>query len=91
MATSLMSRSTEPDHHVPGTTGHDPAQSGAVDRVISWLKAKQTEHVTVQQLSALDDRILKDIGISRSQIQDIAHRTTQARGGTTPPNGIQPR
>ena len=44
-------------------------------RVIRAIAVKARERATIDALSDLDDRTLKDIGVSRSDIRYIARRT----------------
>lgn len=54
----------------------DGKSSGVISGAISWLKEQVTEPLrrrsayqeTVDQLGALDDRLLRDIGLHRGQI-----------------------
>jgi uncharacterized protein YjiS (DUF1127 family) len=58
--------------------------TGLVEGVQTWLVRQRT----VQALSKLDDRMLQDVGIERSQIREVANRIRRPHFGGRPDSGI---
>jgi uncharacterized protein YjiS (DUF1127 family) len=56
-----------------------PRLSSALQRRWSAYWARRQERATVLILNSLDDRILKDLGIDRSEIESIAHNPSLDR------------
>ena len=59
------------------------ALDGAVNfaaRAVRAVQSKLRENAAVKELSALDDRILQDIGVPRSEIRTIARRVAENPG-----------
>ena len=52
---------------------------GIVMRLGSWLGEQRRYRQTMNELSALTDRELDDIGLSRSDIEDVAQRCARGR------------
>jgi uncharacterized protein YjiS (DUF1127 family) len=48
-------------------------------KVGTWLQARRSYHNSVAELSAMSDRDLADIGISRSDIQAVARQAARAK------------
>lgn len=53
-------------------TGMAAAFTGAGDRLARWLRRQWRIRRNIDRLSALDDRMLADIGITRDQVRDVA-------------------
>lgn len=50
-----------------------PAKGGTnVDRLLVWLRRGRLVRQNVRRLSALDDRLLADIGIARHELRHVA-------------------
>lgn len=72
-------------HAVHGTYT-DGAANGLSDRVRhgmakigNWLQARRSYYNSVAELSAMSDRDLADIGISRSDIPAVARQAARAK------------
>jgi uncharacterized protein YjiS (DUF1127 family) len=52
---------------------------GIVMRLGGWFGEQRRYRQTMNELSALSDRELQDIGISRSDIEDVAQRCARSR------------
>jgi uncharacterized protein YjiS (DUF1127 family) len=70
-------------YRVLGTPGASHAElatrgSSLLQRAIDWFAEQQRYRRTLNELSALSDRELEDIGITRSDIERVARRC--ARG-----------
>ena len=50
-----------------------------LDRVVNWLQDKMGRAAGVRELSRLDDHYLRDIGIHRTDIGDIADEMVRCR------------
>ena len=48
--------------------------AGPLARLARWLAEHRRYRATVRELSALDDELLADIGVVRSEIDAVAHR-----------------
>ena len=54
-----------------------------VDNLVHWLRSKWHRRAIIRQLQRLDDRLLRDIGINRNEIEAFtdamltAHRQSQ--------------
>jgi uncharacterized protein YjiS (DUF1127 family) len=59
--------------------------TGPVARAWQWLRARQVERKTIQLLSALDNRTLKDIGMDRSEIESVVY----GEPGESPPISLR--
>jgi uncharacterized protein YjiS (DUF1127 family) len=64
----------------PGASHSEIAARGSslLQRAIAWLGEQQRYRRTLNELSALADRELEDIGLTRSDIDEVARRS--ARG-----------
>jgi hypothetical protein len=47
---------------------------------LAWLFAIPTRHAAVIELSAMSDRMLADVGLSRADVQTVVRRDFAARG-----------
>lgn len=66
-----------------GAVSPHPITDAVVSAVVKAAHAVQTamtERTTVKQLSALEDHILADIGVHRSQIREVARKMTETPG-----------
>ena len=52
---------------------------GIVMRLGGWVGEQRRYRQTMNELSALTDRELEDIGLSRSDIEDVARRCARGR------------
>ncbi len=52
---------------------------GIVMRLSGWVGEQRRYRQTMNELSALTDRELEDIGLSRSDIEDVAQRCARGR------------
>ncbi|TCT11815.1 uncharacterized protein YjiS (DUF1127 family) [Tepidamorphus gemmatus] len=74
---------------VPFTVDARPTMSGrlilqTVSAVAGGLRRWHRRRVTIHRLQALDDVLLKDIGLSRGQIEGHIRRTDPERGHRFP-------
>lgn len=60
--------------HAAAVRGTDSHGTGFVGRLLSWFERERQYRSTYNELSALTDRDLADIGVSRSDIVSIARR-----------------
>jgi uncharacterized protein YjiS (DUF1127 family) len=51
---------------------------GLAGRLAEGYRVRRRARLAVQDLSSLDDRMLKDIGIDRSEISSVVHETLRA-------------
>lgn len=72
--------------HPAHATYADGAANSLSDRVRhtlakigNWLQARRSYHNSISELSAMSDRDLADIGISRSDIQAVARQAARAK------------
>lgn len=66
-----------------GTASAHPITDTVVSAIVRAFHAVQTkmlERTTVKQLSALEDHILHDIGVPRSQIHEMARKMAENPG-----------
>jgi uncharacterized protein YjiS (DUF1127 family) len=63
--------------HLPSSLS--PRLTGAVRRLWSAYWARRRERATVVILNSLDDRVLKDLAIDRSEIESVARNTGHDR------------
>jgi uncharacterized protein YjiS (DUF1127 family) len=52
---------------------------GIVMRLTGWIGEQRRYRQTMNELSALTDRELADIGVGRHEIESVAQRCTQGR------------
>src|SRR5215510_330819 len=50
-----------------------------LDRVVNWIQDEMARASAVRELSRLDDHYLRDIGIHRADIDDIADEMVMCR------------
>ncbi len=60
--------------HAAAANSADSHGTGIVGRLVSWFSRERQYRATYNELSALTDRDLADIGVSRSDIVSIARR-----------------
>lgn len=58
---------------------HVRAGLSSLGALVEPLRRRHRERVTIRTLAALDDRLLKDIGLPRSQIAEVAHDLAAGR------------
>ena len=66
-----------------GAVSQPPITDAVVSAVVRAFHAVQTkmlERATVKQLSALEDHVLHDIGVPRSQIHEVARKMAENPG-----------
>ena len=51
------------------------ASGSLFGRLVTWLREQRRYRRTVNELSALSDRELDDIGLRRADIEDVARRS----------------
>ena len=56
----------------------------AAGRLLAWLKSAIAVRRTRVLLDELDDRTLKDIGLHRSEIMSVAHRSSAGLASSDP-------
>lgn len=56
-----------------------PSIAGWLKRIRNEMKRRADIRATIKQLSALSDRELNDMGLSRGDIYSVAHGTTDIR------------
>ena len=56
------------------------AMAGAVARAFAAAQAKMRERATIREISNLDDHILNDIGLPRSEIRAMARKLAENPG-----------
>ena len=56
-----------------------PSIAGWLKRIRNKMKRNAEIRATIKQLSALSDRELNDMGLSRGDIYSVAHSTTDIR------------
>lgn len=49
------------------------------DALLNWIAAIRAERRTIDQLEKLDDRMLEDIGLRRSEIRAVARESRKRR------------
>lgn len=67
---------------IHGITGQRPRTRIFRNRLAAlqeWIAAARAERHTIHELQRLDDRILEDIGLRRSDIPTVAKRCRQNR------------
>jgi uncharacterized protein YjiS (DUF1127 family) len=69
--------------HLAGTVGRGLGRAGR--SLVSGVATARRRHVAVRELEALDDRLLKDIGISRGDIPFLVKQ--QMSASRTAPTG----
>lgn len=59
--------------------------SQAVRRATEWFRQRREEHVTFRELAALDDRMLRDLGLSRGELHYVARQAAATPGAIDRP------
>jgi uncharacterized protein YjiS (DUF1127 family) len=53
-----------------------------LDRVVCWLQDEGERAAVIRELSQLNDHYLRDVGINRSEIEEIADAMVSRRHGS---------
>ena len=56
-----------------------------VSRLVEWFRATRRRRAAIGELSALSDRMLKDIGLHRGEIRSVVHEMTRAAAPSDSP------
>ncbi len=59
----------------------------AVDTAAKWIVRRYKRHVSIGELSRLDDHMLRDIGVSRFEIPAVVEAALNSSDRVTPPRG----
>jgi uncharacterized protein YjiS (DUF1127 family) len=62
--------------HLAGTVGHGLEQAGR--SLVSGVATARRRRIAIRELEAMDDRLLKDIGISRGDIPFLVNKQLSA-------------
>ncbi len=57
----------------------------AIDAAAKWIVRRYKRHVSIGELSRLDDRMLRDIGVSRFEIPAVVDAALKSPDRVTPP------
>lgn len=60
----------------------DAIRAALDNRLFQWIAERRQEYRTRNSLNRLDDRMLRDIGITRGEISGIAHEAVKFRART---------
>ena len=65
------------------------AVSGAIFEAARWMQRRHRERVAIRQLYELDERMLKDIGLPRSEIRSVARALANSDQAARPLAEVQ--